>query len=137
MEQITSQQDALSVTRKNMLDYFNTHDVKYLNEDAVFTNLSTGEKYTGRAEIGGMLHYFYQVAFDATADIKSKIVTEDKAVVEGFFTGTHIAEFAGIPPTNKKVNVPLCVTYDLENGLIKEARIYMLVNVLISQLTNS
>lgn len=117
-----------------MLAYFQTHDVKYVAEDAVFKSLSTGEEYRGRAEIGAMLHYVYHVAFDARVETKSYIITEEKAQVEGLFTGRHIGDFAGIPATNKEVSVPLCVTYDLRNGLIQEARIYMLADVLMQQL---
>ncbi len=81
-----------------------------------------------------MLHYIYHVAFDATADVRNTIITEDKAMLEGFFKGRHIGEVDGIKATNKEVNVPLCVSYDLENGLIKKARIYMLTDVMMGQL---
>lgn len=123
-----------SSTTSNMEAYFKTHDVKYIAEDAVFINMATGERHQGKADIENMLHYIYHVAFDATASVNNYMITEDKAMLEGFFTGKHIGNFAGIEPTNKNVNVPLCVTYSVENGLIKEARIYMQVNVLIEQL---
>jgi hypothetical protein len=55
-------------------------------------------------------------------------------MVEGFFKGRHIGEFTGMQARNKEVNVPLCVSYDLENGLIKKARIYMLTDVMMGQL---
>lgn len=124
----------LSLTQRNMQDYMQTHDVQYIAEDAVFKHMATGEQYKGRAEIGAMLHYIYHVAFDAKAEVTSSIITEDKALLEGFFTGKHIGEFAGMPATNKEVNVPLCVVYDLEGGFINEARIYMPVNVMMQQL---
>jgi hypothetical protein len=117
-----------------MLDYFQSHDVKHLAENAVFRNLTTGEVYTGREEITAMLHYFYQVAFDAKAEIVNHVITEDKAVVEAYFKGRHIGEVAGIKATQKEVDVPMCVTYDLKDGLITEARIYMLTDVLRKQL---
>jgi len=62
------------------------------------------------------------------------IITEDKAVVEGYFKGRHTGSIAGMPATNKEVDVPLCVTYHLKDGLIQEARIYMLTNILMEQL---
>jgi len=126
--------NALSLAQKNMLDYFQTHDVKYIAEDAVFKNLSTGQAHKGKAEIGALLHYIYHVAFDARAVMSNSIITEDKAMVEGRFTGKHIGEFGGLAATNKEVSVPICIAYDLENGLIKEARIYMLVDVMLQQL---
>ena len=134
MEEVTLQKEALSKTQQNILTYFGTHDLKYLAEDAVFRNLGTGEVYKGREEIGGMLHFMYHVAFDATAEKVNHVITENKAVVEAYFKGRHVGEIAGMKATNKEVDVPLCVSYDLENGLIKEARIYMLGEVLLTQL---
>jgi hypothetical protein len=128
------EQDGLAIARKNMLDYFQSHDVNYLAEDAVFRNLTTGEVYKGREEISGMLHYFYHVAFDAKAEMVNHVITEDKAVVEAYFKGRHIGEVAGIKATQKEVDVPMCVSYDLRDGLITEARIYMLTDVMRKQL---
>jgi predicted ester cyclase len=134
MENVVSKKDTLSQVQKNMIDYFETHDVKYIHEDAVFTNMATGESHKGKAEIGALLHFMYKVAFEAKAETINRIITEDKALIEGYFKGKHIGEFAGMPATNKEVNVPLAVSYTLEGGLIKSARIYMQVNVLMQQL---
>ena len=116
--------------------YFETHDTKYLTEDTVFINMGTNELTIGREAVGNMLHHIYHVAFNAHAEITNSIVTEDKAVLEANFIGEHIGEFAGISATNKIVKAPLCVTYDLENGLIKVARVYMMVSTIIHQLNN-
>lgn len=134
MEEMTLQKEASSTTQQNVLAYFETHDVKYVAEDAVFRNLSTGQVHKGRAEIGAMLHFIYHVAFDARAEIKNYVITEDKALMEALFKGKHIGELEGIPATNKEVIVPFCVSYDLKNGLIQEARIYMLLEVMKQQL---
>jgi hypothetical protein len=134
MEEVTLQKEALSRTQQNILDYFRTHDLKYIAEDAVFKNLSTGEVYTGREEISGLLHFMYHVAFDAKAETVNYVVTENKAVVEAYFKGRHIGEIAGLQATNKEIDVPFCVSYDLQEGLIKQARIYMLGEVMMNQL---
>lgn len=135
MEELILEKKA-SLTEKNLEAYFKSHDVQYVAEDGVFISMNTGEKTIGREAVGQMLHYIYHVAFDAKAEIKNKIITENKAVLEFDFIGKHIGEFAGIPPTNKEVNVPICVVYDLENGLIKQGRVYFLMDVLIKQLTS-
>ncbi len=129
----TLQKEALTTTQENVLDYFKTHDLKYVTEDAVFRNLSTGEVYTGREEIGGMLHFMYHVAFEAKGEVVNAVITEDKAVVEAYFKGRHVGEIAGLKATNKEVDIPFCVSYDLRDGLIKEARIYFLGEVLLNQ----
>lgn len=122
------------LTEKNMKAYFETHDVQYVAEDAVFIDMGSGERTEGRAAIAQMLHYIYHVAFDAHAEVTGYSICEDKATLESLFKGKHIGEFAGVPATHKPVNVPLCVTYNLENGLIKEARIYMLGQVMMQQI---
>jgi predicted ester cyclase len=127
---------SLAETKKNIEAYFATHDVQYVAEDAVFTHLNTGEKTVGREAIGQMLHYIYHVAFDAQAEIINTVITEDHALLEANIVGRHIGEFAGVPPTNKNVNFPVCVCYDLENGMVKNARVYMLMDVLMKQLAN-
>ncbi len=134
MEEAILEKKSISTTQQNMESFFKTHDAKYVAEDAVFKNMSTGEETKGREAIAGMLHYMYHIAFDAKAEIISTIITGDKALLEAGFKGRHVGEFAGMQPTNKEVNVPLCVSYDLEDGLIKQARIYMLSDVMMRQL---
>src|SRR5688572_21233894 len=107
MEATISKKVSLQETQKNFRAYFESHDVQYVAEDAVFINMGTGEETRGREAIGAMLHYFYHVAFDAHAETISYLVTEDRAMLEGYFTGRHIGEFAGIPATNREVRVPL------------------------------
>jgi hypothetical protein len=135
MEEAILEQE-VSTTQRNMQAYFNSHDVEYVAEDAVFTHMSSGDRYEGREAVKQMLHYIYHVAFDARADIKNIVITEDHALLEANFIGRHIGEFAGLQPTNKEVTVPLCVSYDLKNGLVQNARIYMLTDVLMAQLTS-
>ena len=136
MEEMILEKDALSTAKENFLNFLSTHDVQYLAEDILYKNMSTGEEYKGREAVGGMLHYLYHIAFDAKAEITNTNVTEQKAMFEANFKGRHIGEFAGIPPTNKEINVPVCVSYDLEEGLIKRGRIYFLGDVLMKQHTS-
>jgi steroid delta-isomerase-like uncharacterized protein len=134
MEKTMVQDSALQLAEKNLHQYFKTHDPQYIAEDGVFYDMSSGQRYQGRAEISAVLHYLYQVAFDARAEVVSYIITADKAQADGYFVGKHIGEFADIPATGKAVRVPLCVVYNLQGGLIKEARIYMQTEVLKQQL---
>ena len=135
MEEIILEKKA-SLSQKNLEAYFATHDVQYVAEDGVFLSMNTGEETVGRDAVGQMLHYIYHVAFDAKAEIRNTIITDSKAVLEMDFVGKHIGEFAGIQPTHKNVNVPVCIVYDLENGLIKHARVYFTMDVMMKQLTS-
>ena len=99
---------SIESTRDTMLRYFNSEhsDVSLLAEDAVFTVMATGQENQGREGVLGMLNYFYQIAFDATAAPSLTLFTENNALWEGEFVGKHIGEFAGIPATGKDVRVP-------------------------------
>jgi predicted ester cyclase len=121
-------------TRARIEPYVRSHDPQYLAEDAVFIDTATGQRYEGRDAVAEMLHWIYHVAFDARAEDLKLIVGEGTAALEARFVGRHVGEFAGIPATGRTVRVPLCVTYDVAEDGVKEARIYMQGTVLMVQL---
>lgn len=123
-------------TRQAMNRYWDSNhtDLSMLAPDVVFTTMATGEDHRGPDAVRRMLEHVYHVAFDARADFRTKLFGEDQAMVEGEIVGTHIGEFAGVPATGKAVRVPLCVVYDLDDGLIKRARIYLEMATLMRQL---
>jgi hypothetical protein len=128
--------DSVESTRKTLEAYWHEHDPKYVAEDAVFTMLPTGEEMHGRDTIDQHLKAFYHGSLTATVEVVGSIFSEDKGLLEAMVVGKHTGDFAGIPATGRDVRVPIAVSYDMENGLIKRARIYLLVNVLISQITS-
>jgi steroid delta-isomerase-like uncharacterized protein len=119
-----------------MLRYVNAShdDVSMLAEDVVFTIMATGDEHRGRDAVLEMLNYFYHVAFDATANSRVMLFGENNAMLEADFVGKHIGEFAGISATNKDVQVPLCVVYDLDNNQIIRGRVYFEMPALFQQL---
>lgn len=121
-------------TRAIMEPYAASHDPKYIAENGVFIDMSSGERHQGREAIGGMLDYVYHQAFDAHPEDVKMAIGEGAATLEATFTGRHIGEFAGLPATGRRVRVPLCVSYDVGEDGIREARIYMMANVMIEQL---
>lgn len=114
----------------------NHSDLSMMADDVVFTNMATGEKHIGSEEVSKMLNYIYHIAFDAHAETRNLLITETNAVFEADFKGKHIGEFAGLSPTNKSVNVPLCIVYDIEKDKIMKARIYFEVPALLAQLNS-
>ena len=127
---------SIESTRAVMTRYLDSRhsDFSMMASDVVFTVMATGQEHRGPDGVAQMLHYFYQVAFDADAETSNTIIVDGKAVFEGTFAGKHVGEFAGIPATQKQVRVPLCVIYDLENDQIKRGRIYFETPALLQQL---
>jgi steroid delta-isomerase-like uncharacterized protein len=123
-------------TREVMTRYWNSdhRDVSMMAKDVVFTHMATGQEHRGPDAVLAMLNYMYRQAFDATAEIHTRLCGESQAVLEADFVGRHIGEFAGIPATGRSVRVPLCVVYDLEGDHIKRGRVYLEMPVLMRQL---
>jgi steroid delta-isomerase-like uncharacterized protein len=123
-------------TREVMDRYWDSahQDLSMMADDVVFTHMATGDEHRGPAAVRRMLDYMYHQAFDARAESRSRICSADQAVIEGEFIGTHVGEFAGVPATGRKVRVPLCVVYDLEDGSIKRGRVYIEMPVLMRQI---
>jgi len=121
-------------TRKVLEAYWKSHDPSYVAEDAVFVMLPTGEEIRGRDAIAKHLKDFYSVSFTAHADVKNAIFDGNRGLLEAVVVGKHTGTFGGIPATGRDISVPLAVSYELENGLIKRARIYLMANVLFDQI---
>ncbi|WP_299365440.1 ester cyclase [Winogradskyella sp.] len=50
--------------------------------------------------------------------IEEMICEGDKVLVQGRAKGIHKAEFNGIPPTNKEMNLPFVIRYTIKDGKI-------------------
>jgi hypothetical protein len=57
MEPTIQQTKSVSKTQQNMEAYFKTHDIRYVADDAIFINMSSGEETKGKEAIGQMLNY--------------------------------------------------------------------------------
>ena len=121
-------------TKEIMMGYFSGHNPEALAEDAVFTMMSDGTEDIGREAIAQRLQSFYRAAFDGKFESTNTVFGDGHAFTEGYLVGKHIGEFAGIPATNRGVRVPMCVSYDVENGQIQRARVYFLMASLMNQL---
>lgn len=70
-----------------------------------------------RALIGGLVGGFPDFNFSPTKVHHA----DDAVIVEGMMTGTHQAEWAGIPPKGNRLELPLICVFDFEDdGLINE-----------------
>jgi limonene-1,2-epoxide hydrolase len=126
---------SIEETRQVLEAYWEDHDPIYVAEDAVFTMQPTGEEIRGRDAIAKHLAGFYHGALEARAVRTNAIFSDGAGVLEARVQGRHTGVFAGIPATGRDVDVPLCVTYEVSGGKVQRARIYMLVNVLVAQIT--
>jgi predicted ester cyclase len=106
---------------------------RFFADDIALTINGADERH-GPAEAEQAIRFMHQVAFDARPELKGMIVGDDGAAVEAEFVGRHVAEFAGVPPSGRTARVPYSVFYDVAGGKITSLRIYMPMDVLVSQI---
>lgn len=127
-------------TRETMLAYLDALVMRgafpdYFAGDVTFTIMGTDQTVHGRAAVEEMMYYLHEQAFDAHPVIKTLIFGEGQAAVEFDFLGTHIGEFNGVLATGRSVKVPYVAVYDLAGGKITHLRIYMPMDILMSQIS--
>jgi len=99
-------------TRKVMEGYWSGHDHEAVAEDAVYTDMASGQQWSGREAVAGMLRFFYEEAFDADFKPERTYFADGLAAVEGRVVGKHIGEFGGVTGTGRDVDVPLWCDWD-------------------------
>lgn len=63
----------------------------------------------------------FEAAFPLYELIVEDMIAEgDEVAVRATFRGTHLGEFAGIPATEREVEIPVFLIYRIEDGLIAE-----------------
>jgi steroid delta-isomerase-like uncharacterized protein len=116
-----------------MRSYWEGHGRDTVSDDAVFTDIASGQQWRGRDAIAGMLDYFYDQVFKAEFVPERTYIADGLAAVEGRFVGTHTGEFAGVPASGKKVDVPLAIFYTVEERGITEGRVWFMVSSFLEQ----
>lgn len=71
----------------------------------------------------GVIEFFKGVmaAFEGfQMNIEEMMAEDDRVTARVIATGTHRAEFMGIPATGKQVNIPMADYFRVEDGKVKE-----------------
>jgi steroid delta-isomerase-like uncharacterized protein len=92
------------------------------------TNMATGAVYRGVEGFRRDMEYWSTGFPDCHCDVTSVIVTNDRAVVEFVARGTHTGPLVNpgstIAPTGRKLEMPNCEVYEIEDGKLVRGRAY-------------
>lgn len=92
----------------------------YRTLDTDFVSHNWQGTFNGRDEFYNRLVEIRQAFPDMQVHIDEQVVNDDYVVNRVHFTGTHNGEFAGIPPTNKKVETTGMAMFKFNGDRISE-----------------
>src|SRR3954452_11838978 len=106
----------------------------FFAEDVMWTTMENGELTRGRDAVVGLITAMHRELFDAHPEMRNIVVAPGAVALEADFIGTHTGEFAGIPATGAKIQVPYCITYELDGETITALRAYIPIAAMVAQL---
>ena len=106
----------------------------YFTDDVTWTIVGTDQNVQGREPVRDFLTWMHTQAFDAHPKVKTLVVGDGQAALEADLVGIHTGEFLGLAATEKPVQVPYCVVYDLDDDKIAALRAYIPMELFIQQL---
>ena len=107
---------------------------EYYTDEVTWTTVGADQELQGRQPVQEFLMWMHTQAFDAHPKVKTLVVGDGQAALEADFVGTHTGEFLGMPATSKRVQVPYCVVYDLQDDKITALRAYIPMDLFAQQL---
>ena len=105
--------------------YLNSRDVTLFAKDAEFRFMSQSEPLRGREAIDAILSLLFEEMFsDVRLEPSNFLATEESAVAEFVFHGVNTGPLMGLPPTGKRVVVPMVAVYEVSSSHISGVRLY-------------
>ena len=107
----------------------NAHDldgvIRTFGDTARYDDEPWDQHFEGLEQVRGFYSQLMQALPDLSIDVVRRHVAEETIVLEVMIRGTHSASWKGLPPTGRKVAVPLCgiYTFTVDDRLAGE-RIY-------------
>lgn len=99
-----------------------------LTDDAVYEEESTQRRVQGADQYVRVIQEWSKAFPDVRATIKDSFATQDAAILELEWEGTHRGQLAGpfgvIPPTGRQGKVPAMIVFRFDGEKIRETRHY-------------
>lgn len=91
-----------------------------------------GGQAVGREAIERVYDAYFRAFTDMRLERDVLLVDGDRVALFARASGTDLGGFMGMPPTGRRVSIPIVFLYDMKDGLIvRERRIYDFTGVLV------
>ncbi len=105
-----------------------------LCDEPVYQIMATGDTYQGREAVAGFYQGLFEAMPDATFELVNAFVGENGVVEESVLVGAQVGPFLGLPPTGKRIRLPLTIVFPIREGQIGGERLYFDIESLKRQL---
>ena len=107
----------------------NQHDLegvlRTFGDTARYDDEAWGDHYDGRNRVRLFYQQLMQALPDLEIDVQRRHVTGDAILLEVIIRGTQLGWWRGLPPTGRRVEVPLCGVYTFDaDDLLAGEKIY-------------
>jgi steroid delta-isomerase-like uncharacterized protein len=124
---------------RQLYDRLNTGDLGAV-DDLISDDFVEHEEIPGlpptKAGVRQMFEMFQTAFADARFNVDDMIAEGDKVFVLARMTGTHRAEFMGIPATGHTIEVKICDYFRIDDGALREHWGVMDTAAMVHQLTS-
>jgi len=93
-----------------------------------------GEPSDGEEAVRELLQGLMHGLPDLHAEIGKLRHAHDAVIIEGLITGTHDGEWAGIPPTGRRVEVPVAAIFEFDEDRLLCEKVYMYFAAVLTQI---
>ena len=93
-----------------------------------------GDPSDGEAAVRELLQGLMNGLPDLHAEIGKMRHADDAVIIEGLITGTHDGEWAGIPPTGRRVEVPAAAIFEFDEDRLLCEKVYMDFAAVLTQI---
>jgi steroid delta-isomerase-like uncharacterized protein len=93
-----------------------------------------GDPSDGEAAVRELLQGMMNGLPDLHAEIGKMRHADDAVIIEGLITGTHDGEWAGIPPTGRRIEVPAAAIFEFDEDRLLCEKVYMDFAAVLTQI---
>jgi steroid delta-isomerase-like uncharacterized protein len=108
-----------------------------LHEEAVYELVPLKKFWRGKEEIREFYRMLWTAMPDVKLDLKSRVADEHYVVEESHVHGMHTGPLFGIPPSGRYIEFDLVIYFPFKDGLIMGERLYLDVNSITGQVTQT
>jgi steroid delta-isomerase-like uncharacterized protein len=100
--------------------------------DAVVESPLAGGSTQGVEQIKQVFQTYFTAFPDLGMEVTDTLIDDQRAAVLATFTGTDRGGFMGMPPTGRRVAIPVAFLYEFKDGkIVRDRRMYDFTGLLI------